>query len=184
MKLATLLLSGATAGLLGCATPRPWTLSAPVGPAPNESARSPGASSLQVYSARERAPADVHKEEFLWNNDFGRNEFLYEPAHTDYVVLSADGRVLYRVRNADGPNDAEPAVLTLPPGNYQVQAQARDLGLVNVPVVIEAGQQTTVNLQRFRQSAEGSAPNRDLVRLPDGRVVGWPALAAAPAGSP
>ena len=31
-------------------------------------------------AARVRAPIDPNKEEFLWDNDFGRNDFLYESA--------------------------------------------------------------------------------------------------------
>jgi hypothetical protein len=34
-----------------------------------------------------RAPVDVNKEEFLWNNDFGRNDFL---STSDAVCLAGD----------------------------------------------------------------------------------------------
>lgn len=55
-----------------------WTAacaSAPKG-APAESSDS---SATGQAEARKRAPTDVNKEEFLWNNDFGSNDFLYEP---------------------------------------------------------------------------------------------------------
>lgn len=165
--------SGAMVCLVGCATPAQFTVSEPVGPTPTERARSPDDSTLQVYSARVRAPVDVNREEFLWNNDFGRNDFLYEPAHTDYTIYDQNGKSFKRVRNARGPNDQEPALLSLPPGRYEVMAHARGFGLLTVPVVIEKGKRTIVNLQRIPTKAVASAPKAEAVCLAGGRIVGW-----------
>ncbi len=63
-----ILLSGIVLWITGCA-------SAPQG-APVESSDS---SATGHTEARKRAPTDVNKEEFLWNNDFGSNDFLYDP---------------------------------------------------------------------------------------------------------
>ena len=73
----------------------------------------------------------------MWNNDFGRNEFLYEPAHTDYTIYTQDGKFLERVCNSKGLDDPQPALVPLPPGAYRVKAKARDFGMVTIPVVIE-----------------------------------------------
>ena len=122
---SSIVVSTAVVCLAGCASSSPLTVSGPVGPAPTERAKAPGISSLQVYSARVRAPVDLNKEEFLWNNDFGKNDFLYEPAHSDYTISTQDGKILERVRNARDPNDPQPAVVPLPPGIYEVKAKAR-----------------------------------------------------------
>jgi hypothetical protein len=159
--------------LLGCTTPTPFSVQNTVGPAPAERQGSLDDSSLQVYSARVRAPVDVNKEEFLWNNDFGRNDFLYEPAHTDYAVYSQNGHIFKQVRNASGPDDPQPAALFLPPGRYEVQAYARDVGLINIPVVIEPGRRTRVNLQRIPSRDFASVPKAEAVCLAGDRVVGW-----------
>ena len=63
--------------LVGCASPAKLASSEPVRPAPTERAGTPDGSRLQASSGKVRAPVDVNMEEFLWNNDFGRNEFLH-----------------------------------------------------------------------------------------------------------
>jgi hypothetical protein len=159
--------------MAGYASPTHITVSEPVGPAPTEQARARGGSTLEVYSARVRAPVDVYREEFLWNNDFGRNAFLYEPAHSDYTICDRDGKVLQHVRNARNPEDPEPAVVPLAPGEYEVKAKARDFGLVTIPVVIEAGKLTVVNLQREKNPAVAAVAGTHAVVLGGYEVVGW-----------
>jgi hypothetical protein len=172
--------SSSVACLVGCASTQHIAVSEAVGPAPTEIAETSGKSVLQVYSARVKAPIDPNREEFLWNNDFGKNDFLYEPAHTDYTICTEDGKVLQRVRNARGPQDAEPTAVPLPPGRYLVKAEARDFGLVTIPVVIEPGKPTVVNLQRYRKPVSESAAKTDLVWLGDRRIVGWRAKSSSP----
>ena len=53
-----------------------------------------------IYSARTPADVDVNMAEWRYNNDFGKNEFLYEPAHTDYTIYARNGEVFKHVRNA------------------------------------------------------------------------------------
>ena len=175
--------SNALVCLVGCASPSQLAISRPVGPAPIGQGQGTGKSSLQVYSARVRAPVDVYKEEFFWNNDFGKNDFLYEPAHSDYTIYSQDGKIVQRVCNAQGPNDAEPAVVSLAPGTYKIEAKARDFGRVTIPVVIEPGKLTSVNLQRYRQPVSEPVAKTELVGLGNSRVLGWRAKGPTPADS-
>ena len=82
------------------------------------------------------------------------------------------------MRNARNPNDGEPALVSLPPGRYEILAQAQDWAgtvEVTVPVVIRAGRTTTAHL------VDGWKPHRhytdkDVVRLPDGEIAGWLAV--------
>ena len=80
--------------LLGCASPSGITVSEPVRPAPTAPGQPALQSSLQVYSARGRRPYNPNQNEFRMNNDFGTNDFLYRPAHSDYGIYSEDGKLL------------------------------------------------------------------------------------------
>ena len=171
--------STAVVCMAGCASPTQFAVSEPVGPAPTGQAHTLSGSSLEVYSARVRAPVDVYKEEFLWNNDFGRNDFLYEPAHSDYSIYTRDGKVLEHVRNARNPEDPKPAVVPLAPGTYEIKAKARDFGLVTVPVVIEPGKLTVVNLQREKNPVVEPVARTNAVVLGGYEVVGWRASGPA-----
>ncbi len=62
---SSIIVSTAMVCLVGCASSAPLTVSGPVGPAPTKGVKAPGSSSLQVYSARVRAPLDLNREEFL-----------------------------------------------------------------------------------------------------------------------
>jgi hypothetical protein len=170
---SSIVMSTAAVCLVGCATPAQFTVSEPVGPTPTERARSPDDSTLQVYSARVRAPVDVNREEFLWNNDFGRNDFLYEPAHTDYTIYYQNGKMFKHVRNAQGAGDPQPVLMSLPPGRYEVVAYARGFGLVIIPVVVEKGKRTIVNLQRTPNEVVAAVPKSEAVCLAGDRIVGW-----------
>jgi hypothetical protein len=116
--------------------------------------------------------------ERLWDNDFGKNEFQYDPAHTDYTIYSQGGALLKRVRNARNPDDGEPALVPLPPGLYDIQAQAEDYARtveVKVPVVIQAGRTTAVHLAGGWKPHHRYTDN-EVVRLPNGEIAGWLAV--------
>jgi hypothetical protein len=184
MRYAVLIAAGsALACVVGCASPREVAIEDPVGPAPLAGTQPAVGSALQVYSARSRSYVDVNREEFMANNEFGKNDFLYKSAHTDYTIYSQDGKVLREVHNARGPNDPDPAVVPLPPGKYEIEAHARDFGMVKLPVVIERGRLTVVNLQRQRKQVPDSAPRSELVLLGQHRVVGWKATTTTGAES-
>ena len=78
-------------------------------------------------------------------------------------------------------SEAEPEKLSLPPGLYEVQARATDVGTVIVPVVIAPGRRTDVFLDARGMPAKEAAGLTDPVRLADGRVVG-PRAEATPSG--
>ncbi len=162
--------------LVGCTSGPGVVALAPVGPAATETARQSKEGTLQVYSARIAADVDVNRQEFFWNNDFGRNDFLYEPAHTDYTIYGSDDKVVKRVRNARDWEDGTPALVKLPPGDYEVDARAEAYAgstiEVKVPVVIEAGHETAVHLGGDWRP-HGHYKRTELVRLPNGEMVGW-----------
>ncbi len=170
-----IVLTGALIWLVGCASPARVAVLEPIGPAPTKRPGNGVDGFLQVYSARKPATVDPNMEERLWDDDFGKNEFLYEPAHTDYTIYALGGKLLEQVRNARNENDPEPTLVSLPPGRYEIQAEGEDDAgplEVRVPVVIQAGQTTTAHL------AGGWKPHRhytdnDVVRLPDGEIAGW-----------
>jgi hypothetical protein len=180
MKCAGLILASSTvACLVGCASPAHLAVSEPVGPAPSAGAITSEGSELQVYTARARVPVDLNKEEWLWNNDFGRNDFLYEATHTDYTIYTQDGKVFKHVKNARNYEDPKPAVVSLPPGTYKIEARARDFGWVTIPVVIGENKLTVVNLQRSPNPEVESVDRSKAVMLGGNRIVGWRANLAS-----
>jgi hypothetical protein len=175
-------------GAAGCATQAPVSVLKRVGPEPGQVARNSAMGFLQVYSARERVPTDVNAEEFFWDNDSGRNEFLHYVAHTSYILYGPDGRQLPRVSNATGMNDPSPALVKLSPGVYMVEALAEDYDevtlRVKVPVRIEPGLSTVVHLDGNWNPAISSKEGDEMVWLPNGHIVGWHAVKPGDAGHP
>ena len=179
--------AGALLWAVGCASAEKVTVLEPVGPALTGQAGTMADGQLQVYSARQRALVDLNREEFLWNNDFGRNDFLYEPARTGYTIFSQDGKVLKQVRNGRGSNDEKPTLVTLGPGSYKIEAEAeRNDGvplMVDVPVVIKAKQTTVVHLEADWKPSPKPADKHAFVQACDGRFIGWRAQGADLANS-
>jgi hypothetical protein len=174
-KSMTILTAASLCAAVCSAAPR-VTLLKQVGPDPALPAQNTSEGFLQVYSARERAPIDVNAETYFYNNDFGKNEYLRQDAHTSYAIYALDGRLLQRVRNTTGMNDANPTLVKLAPGVYHVKAEAEDSGevtqTVTVPVCVEAGRTTTVHLDgKWKTTAP--AKDTEMVRLHNGNVVGW-----------
>jgi len=169
-------LAGAMMWLAGCASVSRVVVAEPVGPGPTGAAPGTGDGSLVIYSARTPADVDVYTAEWRWNNDFGKNEFLSEPAHTDYIIYTKNGEVFKPVRNARNANDGTPTVVTLPAGSYKVEAEAvncdSDRVKVLMTVVIQPGQTTLAHLDgdwipmgRFKET--------EVAKLPCGRIIGW-----------
>ena len=140
---------------------------------------------MVIYSARTPADVDINMEEWRWNNDFGKNAFLYEAAHSDFTVYAPNGEVFKRVRNAHGPNDDTPTVVTLPPGSYKVEAEGIncDANRVKVlmAVVIKPGQTTLAHLEGD-WNPMGEYNQTEVAKLPCGRVIGWRASETGFAG--
>ncbi len=174
----TIVLAGALLWLVGCASPTKVAVLEPIGPAPTVRPQNGGDGYLQVYSARKKADIDLNMEERLWDNDFGKNEFQYDPVHTDYTIYSQGGGFIKQVRNARNPNDPEPVLVSLPPGLYEIQAQAENSAgtvEVRVPVVIQAGRTTVAHLMGGWKPHHHYTDN-EVVRLPDGEIAGWLAV--------
>lgn len=159
--------------LAGCATASAPLVLAPVGPAPAASASGAATGTLVVYTPFDPRPhfTDVDPD---------------RQHHTDYTLQGPDGRLIRRVHNDTGTVLDGPVAVALPPGSYRVLAEANGWGEVVVPVIIAARRETCVHLE-----GGGAAPRADqaspadLVRLPDGQVVGWAATReAVPASRP
>jgi len=161
----------------GCATDTQVTVLRQVGPDPALTAQNSGTGYLQVYSARERRPVNANREDFLWNNDFGRNDFLFYPAHTSYDLYAQDGHLLGHVRNAKGIYDGDPTLVKLSPGVYKVEANAKDFNDVNltvmIPAVIKPGLTTTIHLDGYWDWVISIKYSDKIVWLPNGDIVGW-----------
>lgn len=173
-----MVLAGAVLGLAGCASPTKVAVLEPIGPSPAVTSVSGSDGYLQVYSAQQRADLGANMEEWRWNNDMGRNEFEYEPAHTDYTIYGQAGAPLEQVRNSRNPADGTPTLVPLPPGRYEIQAEARDSSgtvEVRVPVVVEAGKTTRAHLEGGWKPHHRYSDNQ-VVRLPDGEIAGWLAV--------
>ncbi len=136
--------------LVSCAS-TPVAL-APVGPSPfarHSSIR--GLGDLQVYTEPEER----------YDHDLA-----YFP-HTDYQLYTAEGRHLKRVWNHNTFEDETPARVSLPPGQYIVEASAEFIGLVRVPVVVKANELTKVVLQPGWNPG-ANVSRSDLVQTPKG----------------
>jgi hypothetical protein len=131
---------------------------------------------LVIYSARTPADVDAYTAEWRWNNDFGRNDFLYERSHSGYTIYSLNGQVVKQVRNARSANDDSATLVTLPAGAYKVEAQGIncDSDRVNllIPIVIKAGETTMAHLDGSWNALPGER-EMELAKLPCGRVIGW-----------
>jgi hypothetical protein len=141
--------------LVGCAARPPFVVHDTVGPR-RQGRHADG--ELVVYSATYVTAA---------------NQSLY-PAHSDYTVCDQQGRP-YEVRNRSGLFGSDPAQVHLLPGRYEVKALRTGAGYVVVPVVIEAGEKTVLDLDGTAMPQQ--AARNDVVRLPDGQVIGWRATA-------
>lgn len=140
-----------------CATRGPSAVPSPVSP---QSSLSTGrAGDLLVYSA-------------TYVQTLEQGEY---PAHTNYTIATPDDKVIEHVSNATGSFSSNPARVSLPSGEYHVRAQYDRGGFIVVPVVIEAGKTTFVDLDG-EALPQGQGAAKEMIRLPDGHVIGWRAI--------
>ncbi len=172
----TIVTIGALAMLTGCASEPTVSLLQPVGPAPAGPKAAVAQGSLEVYSAPQQEPMGVNTTDWWSDYNLNRSLISYGLAHTDYVILTRDGKDFQYVRNAKDPADPTPARVSLAPGRYEVKAEAErpDGTLVNViiPIVIKPGKTTVVHLAG-NWKPKGQFANNQVVRLPDGQIAGW-----------
>jgi hypothetical protein len=113
--------------------------------------------------------------------DTGQNGLGYPEQvqiHSDYRLYDQDGRFVETVANHSGAWGEDPAPVSLAPGSYRIEARANGYGIVSLPVVIATSQVTTVHLEGSASWPEPKAfTAANSVRLPDGEVVGWKAVA-------
>ncbi|HLX68092.1 MAG TPA: hypothetical protein VKV04_00555 [Verrucomicrobiae bacterium] len=148
--------------LSGCATGKSGLVLGTVGPVPSQTevARSADGT-LVVYSA------------YRVNADFNSRD-PYRPEYSDYQIYTTGGRLLHRVHNNSGTLLQDPAAVELPAGNYRIVARANGYGYVTVSVVVEAKQTTLLHLEGGNAWPDKPAFNQtNVVRLPDGRIIGW-----------
>jgi hypothetical protein len=141
----------------GCAVARgPLVLREAVGPQSPDTGAPLVQGNLVVYSA--------HRV-----TTYAQSEY---PVHTDYTIYNLGGKVIERVANTAGSFNQDPATVRLPPGEYRVKALLERGGQVIVPVIVERGRTTIVDLDGTAFPQDANAQGR-WVRLPDGHVVGW-----------
>ena len=85
---------------------------------------------LKVYSAIDK---------------FNDGDAWYFP-HSSYAIYTTDGKHLKNVENHNSRSDEIPEVVVLPVGSYTIVARAEKDGYVRLPVVINEGQQTILDL--------------------------------------
>jgi len=150
MRIQTLMPLAGMAALLivaGCTTSKPVMLPS-AGPNAVAVYEPPGMGTLQVYSARELADNDVNFQEFFANDDLEGNDFPHNPAHSDYSIYGANGKLVRQVHNTRDADDPRPALVELPAGTYSIRAEAKGADPEAFPalidVTIKAGEITQV----------------------------------------
>jgi hypothetical protein len=150
-------LSGAIALLPACAShPVPMAVQT-VGPAPHEETSASRDGYLVVYSAwglvnENKAPVDHHSR---------------------YTITSDDGKINRVIINHIDRFDEGPIRVPLATGTYKVSALSAHSGRVIIPVIIEEKQTTYVYLDGQTRPKLEADQQADVVKLPDGQVVGW-----------
>jgi hypothetical protein len=150
-------LSGAVALLSACANQGTPVAVQAVGPAPREEAAGSREGFLVVYSAwgivnENKAPVDHHSR---------------------YTIMSDDGKMSHVVINHIDRFDEGPIRVPLPAGPYKVSALSAHSGRVIVPVIIAPRQTTYVYLDGQTRPNLAAGQQADVVKLPNGDVVGW-----------
>jgi hypothetical protein len=141
----------------GCSTQQRLVLDQPVGPAHSVNTIASGQGCLVVYSAWDR---------------FDTMDSQH-PKHTPYAVMTDTGRAVAHVRNQAGSFGQQPTAINLPPGRYWVQARARNVGPVRLPIVIREGRSTSVYLDGTSAPEAAAAEEHQWIRQPNGLIVGW-----------
>jgi hypothetical protein len=150
-------LTGMIASLQACAFhPAPLAVQ-PVGPAPHAEAYNSQDGYLMVYSAwgivnENKAPVDHHSR---------------------YTLTSDDGKIDRVIINHIDRFDEGPIRVPLAAGSYKVSAFSAHSGRVIVPVIIKPGKTTYVYLDGQNRTGILDYQPGDIVKLPDGQVVGW-----------
>jgi len=166
----TILLVAAASFVAGCAEAPPTVVHETVGPRAAV-AGAEHAGYLTVYSGS------------YWTTPSTSDDVVPSVlSYTDYDIQGLDGSLFKHVENGD----EEPARVLLPKGCYIVVAQSETSGTISVPVAIETRRITVVHLEQAQDSKKAftGIDSADLVRLPDGQVIGFRARNADPVRLP
>ena len=144
--------------LAGACSTGPVAVNTVVGPGPLVQTQATAKGFLTVYTLMKTYPVD---------------EETWYRAHTDYGIYDTSGQRVMSVRNAATYHDPSPKVVELPAGHYTIQGWGDGYALYKVPVVIQAGRVTTVNLEANANQLFQGAKASDLVRTSDSIIVGW-----------
>jgi hypothetical protein len=158
----TFLLAAAVPMFFGCSTP--LVIDHAIGPNPFGVSNAASNGELQVFTMA--APV----------NDVGF-EFPYSQ-RTGYSIRASNGKLVARVNdNNCGHFDDTPRIISLTPGTYSIEAlMSQGLGQLTIlNVVIEGGRKTEVHLDGKWRSASDSPKNNQVVRAPNGFLIGWTA---------
>jgi hypothetical protein len=131
-----------------------------VGPSPMGRTTASQRGYLQVFSATETSIPVASDDPTLFH------------LPSSYGVYDEAGQMVKFVPNHWSNMDEWPEAAMLPPGNYRIRAESAADGLVNVPVVIQRGKTTVVQLDGNWWPPKQTATS-EFVSLPDGTVVGW-----------
>ena len=137
-----------TAMLAGC-TSTPTTLPK-VGPEAADGSSSNGEGRLVVKTATEEYPSG--------------DETSYYP-HTGYRIYAANGTLWAYIPNHSTSLDQSPTFVRIPAGDYEVHALS-DFGSVIVPVRIQDGKTTEINLEATLDNQQQNTNDTTVVSLP------------------
>jgi hypothetical protein len=113
---------------------------------------------------------------FTETREYTDDDVYYFP-HSGYQITTPEGKHVRYVWNHHTHEDENPSIVTLPAGQYLVEAEAELCGRVIVPVIIKSGQTTRVVLQPGWKPPQAAAES-DFVKSPTGYFVGWRAETA------
>jgi hypothetical protein len=151
---------------VACMTQQPVTLSSAVGPDPMGQTQATSMGFLTVYTGMYTYSA---------RDTYPLTDMTYYSVHTDYRIYDTSGRLLKNINNAAVYHEPAPKTVALPPGRYTIAGYTDGDRLVKVPVVIDSGRTTIVNLETDHNKRFRGATDSDVVRSSDGQIIGWSA---------
>jgi hypothetical protein len=86
-----------------------------------------------------------HLTVYLTSDEYGDRSAWYFP-HSFYAIYTIDGKLFRNVINQPPADEDIPDVMALPVGTYTVVGRSEKGGYIRLPVVIKAGERTTVDL--------------------------------------
>ena len=130
--IVSIVAAGSLVWLAGCASTPKVAIREPVGPAPSGPEKPSSQGYLEVYSARQAEPIAENLDEWVWEYDMGQRPRLQLGSHRLCHPNRERQGPQYCV-NARNPTDPQPTRVALPPGRYQIEAQAEEAAETRSP---------------------------------------------------